>query len=85
MLIGLLAEPLNGQEDAAILIGLFCFMPFIYGVMGFIGGGLIALVYNALAGRIGGIELELEGGYNRPSESMTTSKTALDDPQQTQG
>lgn len=85
MIIGLLAEPLNRQEDAAILIGMFCFLPFIYGVMGFIGGGLIGLVYNALAARIGGIELELSGGYNKQLDLTTTSESAIDDPQQFEG
>jgi hypothetical protein len=35
-------------------------MPIFYGCMGFIGGALGAVVYNALAGMMGGLELRLE-------------------------
>ena len=36
-------------------------IPVFYGVLGLIGGAIGALVYNALAGIIGGIKFELEG------------------------
>ena len=36
-------------------------IPVFYGVLGVIGGAIGALVYNALAGIIGGIKFELEG------------------------
>ena len=32
------------------------FLPIMYGVMGLISGGLSAVVYNFIAGRIGGIK-----------------------------
>ncbi|MCX6744822.1 MAG: hypothetical protein NTX82_04835 [Candidatus Parcubacteria bacterium] len=35
-------------------------LPIIYGVVGFIGGAIVALLYNLIAGWIGGIEIELE-------------------------
>jgi hypothetical protein len=34
--------------------------PVLYGIVGFIIGALAALVYNLVAGWIGGIEIELE-------------------------
>lgn len=34
--------------------------PIFYGCMGFIGGALGAVIYNALAGMMGGLELGLE-------------------------
>jgi hypothetical protein len=36
-------------------------MPLVYGLLGFIGGIIAALVYNGLAGIIGGVKFELEG------------------------
>jgi hypothetical protein len=41
----------------AMMIGL----PLFYGVLGFIMGAIGALIYNAVAGIIGGIKFELEG------------------------
>ena len=40
---------------SAILI-----MPIVYGCMGFIGGAIAAVIYNALSGMMGGLELRLE-------------------------
>ncbi len=37
--------------------------PIIYGAVGFISGALGALIYNLLAGMIGGIEIEVENVY----------------------
>jgi hypothetical protein len=34
-------------------------LPVVYGVMGFIGGAIMALIYNIVAGFMGGLELEL--------------------------
>lgn len=39
-----------------VMIGL----PIIYSIMGFLGGIIGALVYNLLAGMIGGVEIEVE-------------------------
>lgn len=41
----------------AMIIGL----PIFYGVLGFIMGAIGALIYNAVAGIIGGVKFELEG------------------------
>lgn len=35
-------------------------LPIMYGIFGFIGGAIGALLYNLIAGWIGGIEIELE-------------------------
>lgn len=41
----------------AMMIGL----PIFYGILGFIMGAIGALIYNAVAGIIGGVKFELEG------------------------
>jgi MFS family permease len=58
----------GGRESAAggistviIGIGLMIGIPIMYGVLGFIMGAIGALIYNALAGIIGGVKFELEG------------------------
>ena len=42
----------------AILMAVFA--PILYGLMGFVMGAISALLYNLIAGWVGGIELELE-------------------------
>lgn len=39
-------------------IGILFFVPFFYGIAGFIGGAITGLLYNLLASYIGGIEFE---------------------------
>lgn len=41
-------------------VGSLVFMPIFYGVLGFVMGGVGALIYNLFAGMVGGIELDLE-------------------------
>lgn len=41
-------------------VGAIIFLPIMYGIMGFIGGAIMAFVYNVVAGIAGGVELELE-------------------------
>lgn len=55
-----------GIASSAILgvvTGLFMMIltPIGFGVMGFIEGVIIAAIYNLIAGKIGGIELEFKG------------------------
>jgi hypothetical protein len=40
--------------------GAIVVMPVFYGVLGFVGTAIAALIYNALAGMIGGIEIEID-------------------------
>lgn len=47
--------PMGG---AAMLI----FFPLFYGVMGYLGGAMIAWLYNLASGWVGGLEIELEPG-----------------------
>ena len=42
------------------MIGLAIMMPILYGAMGFVGGAISALLYDLLAGRLGGIEMNLQ-------------------------
>lgn len=48
--------PFAGVLGIVFAIGL----PFLYGMIGFIAGAIGALLYNLLAGWVGGFELELE-------------------------
>ena len=41
-------------------MGAIIIMPIVYGVMGFCIGAIGAVIYNALAGVLGGVELRLE-------------------------
>ena len=47
----------------SIVIGLVIMIavPVFYGILGFIGGAIGALVYNLAAGVVGGVRVELEG------------------------
>ena len=53
-------KPMPGWAAAIFGVAAVIFMPILYGLMGFVGGLISALVYNLLAGRIGGIVLEVE-------------------------
>ena len=53
------------QEQGAVFggVGMMFFAllaPFIYGAMGFVMGALMAWVYNLIAKRFGGIQIELQ-------------------------
>ena len=58
-----------GGADAAaggvstVVIGLLMMigLPLFYGLMGFIAGAIGALIYNIVAGMVGGVKFELEG------------------------
>lgn len=53
---------LNGAPGG-VLGGLaaMLFLPLLYGAMGFIGGLLVAAIYNVVAGFVGGVRMDLEG------------------------
>ena len=64
-LIGLVFSGVSGDMGmAGIMFGLgfllVLIIPIIYGIMGFIGGLLMALIYNLIAGWTGGLELDME-------------------------
>ena len=51
----------GGVGTVALGVGMMIGLPIFYGLMGFIMGAISALVYNILAGLVGGIKFELEG------------------------
>ena len=51
---------IGGLSTVAIGIVMMIGIPIFYGVLGFIGGIIGALIYNALAGVVGGVKFELE-------------------------
>ncbi len=40
--------------------GAIFILPIMYGIIGLVGGLIVGLIYNAIAGSVGGIEIELE-------------------------
>ena len=59
----------GGVSTVVIGIVFMIAFPIIYGILGFIAGAIGALIYNAMAGIIGGVKFELEGvqqGYAPP-------------------
>lgn len=50
-----------GVSSVVIGLGMMIGIPIMYGFLGFIIGMIMALIYNAVAGIIGGIKFELEG------------------------
>jgi hypothetical protein len=70
MIFGAAISSLAPQADSqalggvgAIVVGLIIMIavPVFYGILGFIGGAIGALVYNLAAGVVGGLKFELEG------------------------
>ena len=64
------ASSIGGQGGLAlggggVVFGLLFMigLPIFYGMIGFIGGALGALLYNLFAGFVGGIEIEVENVY----------------------
>jgi len=70
MIFGAAISSLAPQSDSqamggvgAMVVGLIIMIavPIFYGILGFIGGAIGALVYNLAAGVVGGLKFELEG------------------------
>ena len=40
--------------------GAIVILPIFYGILGFIGGGIVAVAYNLIAGWTGGLEMEVQ-------------------------
>jgi hypothetical protein len=53
----------GGVSTVVMGIGIIIGVPLIYAVMGFISGAIGALIYNGVAGIMGGVQLELEGAH----------------------
>ena len=49
-----------GLAGIVLGVGAVIIFPIFYGILGVIFGSIIAIVYNAVADRIGGIEVELD-------------------------
>ena len=53
------AWPMAPMFGALFGIGAIVMMPIFYGIMGFVGGAIVAAAYNLIAGWTGGIELDI--------------------------
>ena len=51
----------GGVSTVVMGIGMMIGLPLFYGILGFIMGAIGALIYNGVAGIIGGVKFELEG------------------------
>jgi hypothetical protein len=51
----------GGISTVAMGVGMMIGLPIFYGLLGLIMGAIGALIYNAVAGIIGGVKFELEG------------------------
>lgn len=52
---------LGGVGSVVIGLVIMIGVPIMYGCMGFVGGAIVGLIYNAAAGFVGGIKIDLEG------------------------
>ncbi|HEU4434703.1 MAG TPA: hypothetical protein VFR51_15065 [Pyrinomonadaceae bacterium] len=50
----------GGVSTVVLGVIMMVAIPLFYGILGFIGGMIAALIYNAMAGLIGGVKFELE-------------------------
>ena len=66
LFLNLLPMPMSSMMHSPVAggplfgTGAIIALPIIYGVMGFIAGIIIALVFNIASGMIGGLEVEIE-------------------------
>jgi len=51
--------PAAGAISMMFGAGAIVILPIFYGIMGFIGGAIVAFVYNLIAGWTGGIEIDV--------------------------
>lgn len=49
----------GGALGALFGVGAIIILPIFYGVIGFIGGALMAFLYNIVSGWVGGIEIDI--------------------------
>jgi hypothetical protein len=52
--------PMSGMLGMLFGAGAIVILPIFYGILGFIGGAIVALAYNVIAGWTGGLELDVQ-------------------------
>jgi hypothetical protein len=57
LLGGLMGAPMMGGGPGMMGPFMFIFLPIMYGTLGFVIGGAIALIYNLVAKKLGGLEV----------------------------
>lgn len=68
-LVALVGAAIGGSGSSALFgIGAVIILPIFYGGLGFVGGALTAWLYNLIASRIGGLEVEFEDNTMPPGE-----------------
>jgi hypothetical protein len=62
IIISILALSARGENGGSPIfgVGAIIFVPLFYSIAGFIGGYITAWIYNFVAKRVGGIEIETE-------------------------
>ena len=53
-------NPMSAWFGGLFGVGAIIFLPIIYGIFGAIGGALTAVMYNVVAGMVGGLSIETE-------------------------
>lgn len=67
-LLGAANPAMNGNAEAGVAaigfgVGSIIILPLLYGLMGFIGGAIMAFFYNLIAGAVGGIEIQMSENF----------------------
>jgi hypothetical protein len=71
-LAGMASQQTNGAIGGAVMLVCGILAPFLYGAIGFVFGAIGAWIYNLIAKRLGGIEIQLESSSAGPY-GMTSS------------
>lgn len=58
--VALIMMAVGSQDSGPFGGAMLLILPFLYGIMGFIFGAIGCLLYNLVASKIGGIEVEIE-------------------------
>jgi hypothetical protein len=69
-------QMLGGIGSVVVGLIIMVVFPIMYGLMGFIGGAIGALIYNLAARFVGGVKFEFEGvmpGYSPPAQHYPSS------------
>jgi hypothetical protein len=53
-------SPMPGWLGGFLGVGAVIFLPIVYGVLGALGGALTAVMYNLIAGMVGGLSIETD-------------------------